>query len=80
MFKIWQDVANVKFQVCQLITVILAWFIKLYVKTQLQSLDGKEPVLVWPHLSQFVTHLTDFSNLEVIDNALLGYMFKTEKF
>ena len=31
---------------------------------------AKEPVLMWPFLRQFLTYLTDFAILEVVDDAL----------
>ena len=45
-----------------------------------RGLMGREPVLVWPYLSQFVTHSTAFAHLEVFHTALLGYMFKIEEY
>ena len=67
---------NERFQVCQQITAILAWFIKLRTNTKLQSFDGQEPVLMWPYLSQFVTHSIDFAHLELFHNAVLRLMAK----
>ena len=40
--------------------IILAQFIELKKETKLQSFDWRYPLLIWPYLSLFITHLTDF--------------------
>ena len=40
---------------------------------------GKEPINMWPYLSQFVTHLTDFTHLEVFRGMLYGQNLKIHK-
>ena len=39
---------------------------------------GNEPVQMWPYLSQFETHMTDFAHLNVFNDALLGYGIRIE--
>ena len=68
MLKIGRDMANERFPVCQRITVILAWFGLVHKgKNQDQITEisfGEEPMLMWPYLSQFLTHSTDVAHLE----------------
>ena len=45
-----------------------------------RGLMGKEPVLMWPYLCQFVTQFTDLAHLEVFHDALSGYGIQNQNF
>ena len=67
--------ANGRFEVCKRITVVLVGSVhKVMNRDQIQRFVGKEPIHMWPYISQFVTQLNDFAHLEVFHDAVSGYV------